>query len=338
MIGGMTMVCAAALSAGALWVGLDLRDEPPAILCEGPWAVACERVWGGVRVALVDGAPDLVFDFVGLGETAALGYVAVGADGLPVGMGVGTVVPLADWEGVAAVTFYALSGEEDWAEVSSVSARERGVAGRGGRARPGAARADAAGGFPVYGPAAVLARLTTESPEVSVAGMTMDSPTARIDSLEALLVEGTFPSGEGAFSVALDEEAFLAVSPGTAFRAGADDTARVSIGGATSRIDGEHAFRWGNWATVPGTAGGGATLCPVSAAFSTVGGPYAFGLEGIADLRFYRQVGTIPFASLSVEPRSFTIPWSGAPLTGSVTYGPTDGRVSYAGPSCEGRS
>lgn len=327
-----------AASVAALWVGVDLRDEPPGIVAEGVWVGECERVPGGVAVTVTGDAPCLTFDFAGIGADVALGYVVMGADGETLGAGVGRSVPFPLWEGAREVTFYSLSGEEDWAEVSSVSARERGVAGRGGRTRPGAARADAAGGFPVYGPAAVLARLTTESPEVSVAGMTMDSPTARIDSLEALLVEGTFPSGEGAFSVALDEEAFLAVSPGTAFRAGADDTAWVSIGGATSRIDGEHAFRWGNWATVPGTAGGGATLCPVSAAFSTVGGPYAFGLEGIEDLRLYRQVGTIPFASLSVEPRSFTIPWSGAPLTGSVTYGPTDGRVSYAGPSCEGRS
>lgn len=74
----------------------------------------------------------------------------------------------------------------------------------------------------------------------------------------------------------------------------------------------------------------------VSAGFSTVGGPYAFAVEGLEDLTFYREAGRIPFAGLSVEPARFTVPWSGEGLEGRVSYGPVDGRVTYSGPSCEG--
>ena len=43
------------------------------------------------------------------------------------GAGVGRSVPFPLWEGAREVTFYSLSGEEDWAEVSSVSARRSSV-------------------------------------------------------------------------------------------------------------------------------------------------------------------------------------------------------------------
>ena len=333
--------------AGAVWVGVDVGTEPPGIVGAGPWVMGCERVPGGVRVEVAGDAPCLCFDFVGLGGEAALGYLVLGADGASLGAGVGTTVDFPAWAGARRVLFYSLEGDADWAGLSEVSARERdgaspgagvgrgdavlGAAGRGDAVAPRARAALGADGFVVYEETTATARWVYP-PEDEASGEAVVE-TSTVGSLSGILVSGAYPSGEGAFSVSVAGN--LLVRPGTRFRAGADDTASVSVGGATSGIGGEHAFRWGNWATAPGE-GAAPVLMAVSAGFSTVGGPYQFAVEGLEDLTFYREAGRIPFAGLSVEPARFTVPWSGEGLEGRVSYGPVDGRVTYSGPSCEG--
>lgn len=165
---------------------------------------------------------------------------------------------------------------------------------------------------------------------VTVAELTASTgqPASRpITSLEEIEVKGEFPSGVGRFG--LSASGYLHVGGAVTFRAGADDTASVKIGEhATSSIGGEHPLRWGNWATASGN------FLKVEAAFGSVGGPYEFKLEGIQDKTLYKVVGYIPFAELEVVPAAVEVPWDPeAELTGTVTYAPKDGRVSYNGPS-----
>ena len=114
----------AGISLGLAWfgVGVDVRENPPAVVCDGDWVTGCARVPGGLELA-VRGAPDVTFAFEGLSEAVALGYAVRAADAAaPLAVGEGTFVPLARWPLATSVTFYALSGDPDWAEVSSVTA------------------------------------------------------------------------------------------------------------------------------------------------------------------------------------------------------------------------
>ena len=100
------------------------------------------------------------------------------------------------------------------------------------------------------------------------------------------------------------------------------------MGDASSSVTGEHAFIWGPWSVSSGEYAG---LVAASAAFSTVGGPWDFRMEGLGDWAFYEQVGSIPYATLEVSPMAFTVPWCDeGELRGSVAYGPKDARVTYA--------
>ncbi len=93
-------------------------------------------------------------------------------------------------------------------------------------------------------------------------------------------------------------------------------------------MTGEHAFIWGPWSVSSGEYAG---LVAASAAFSTVGGPHDFRMEGLGDWAFYEQVGSIPYATPEVSPAAFTVPWRDeGELEGSVAYGPKDARVTYA--------
>lgn len=228
---------AAALSA-ALWVGIDFEGNPPAVMTSGPWVEDCERVENGVRVELAGEAPDLWFDFVGLPEGAEVGFMALGADGAALGSGLGPWVPLSQWEGVKAVSFYALSDGEGWGEVSVVRTREAGAAeddrdAKGahegkGRARMGppasvarrAARAvSSSGGFPLVEYVTATATLSTEDDTFEFAGMSKEEPTKEIGSLgEILGANSDIPYGEKAFSVSVS---------GGSIRVGADTTFRA---------------------------------------------------------------------------------------------------------------
>ena len=340
---------AAALSA-ALWVGIDFEGNPPAVMTSGPWVEDCERVENGVRVELAGEAPDLWFDFVGLPEGVSVGFVALGAEDTPIASGLGPWVPLSRWEGVEAVSFYALSEGEGWDEVSAVKTRETDAtevgrtktvaqAGEDG-ARVGtqglttqrAARAaSSSAGFPLVKYVTATATLSTDDDTLKFAGMTKEEPTKEIGSLgEILDANADIPYGEKAFSVSVSGGS-IRVGANTTFRAGADDTALLTVGGKTSSIDGEHALVWGNEETIEA-----AGIYPVSAEFSSVGGPYDFRIEGLPDLRFCEQTGVIPYANLRVQPSVVEVPWSGETVSGSVTFGPRDARVTYGEIVCEG--
>ena len=62
------LMASLAASVAAVWVGVDLREEPPGIVAEGDWVGVCGRVPGGVAVTVTGDAPCLTFDFVGLGR------------------------------------------------------------------------------------------------------------------------------------------------------------------------------------------------------------------------------------------------------------------------------
>ena len=101
---------------------VNLFVDPPVVVCEGDWVSWCERVPGGVEIGVCQ-AQDVVFSFEGLSEGVSLGYTVVDSlSGEDLFAGEGVVVPLSLTSGAVFVRFYALSGEIDWSEVSTITA------------------------------------------------------------------------------------------------------------------------------------------------------------------------------------------------------------------------
>ena len=228
-------------------MGIDVGREPPMVLAEGPWVEGCERVGETLRVEVAKDAPDLRFDFVGLPEGAEVGYEAFDAAGAPLGGGMGMWVPLSRWEGVRTVAFYGVDGA-DFSAVRRVSSRVDGgqaAGGTGTKAGLAAARAGSGDGFVVRViPGEGVAKLETSEPEAVVAGMSMENPIRTVSSLKDVLVnsdELEEAPGYGKWQFKLSVEGELLVPSGTRFQAGADDTARVTIGGCVSAGGGEAA-------------------------------------------------------------------------------------------------
>ena len=339
----------AGLSFGAAWGGfeavVDIREEPPAVFSLYPWVGCGERVPGGLSVAVCD-APDLLFVFEGLPEVVELGYV-VHREGeeVPLGGGVGTFVPLASWPQASRVTFYALSGDPDWAAVRLIAAAAQGMEGTGevitgrlGGARVKRGRGDGvalrsvgvcsaveAGGFAVYEPCTETLTVIEALDAEGESGET-ETRTEQVSSLAGIVMSGNWPSTKHAISAVVS--GIIRVEAGERFRVGADDSGSLSVGGETSEIGGEHALKWGNWATVKESG-----YVMASASFASVGGPYAFQIEGLGGGSFWRRTGSIPYAQLVVSPAMVEVPWTSGVLTGAVTYGPRDERVAYTEPS-----
>ena len=343
---------AAGLSLGALWLGygadavVDVRENPPAVICAGDWLRGCERTEDGVVLSVRD-APDLEVFFEGIPDDACLWHVIGGGaeEEEVLAVGFGTSVALADWPNAETVTFRSLLGNSVWGTLRDVRVSPFGNAYRKNRqvgndsSEPvPSAQSDSlgVGGF-VVGESGTgtlsltVSKISNEAASdatMSVAGLTAkvgESVSRAAESLGDALVNGSFPYGQNAFSLSVT--GMLKVPSGKQFRAGADDTASVTIGGATSSIGGEHAFAWGNWATIEN---GG--VLPVSATFSSVGGPYDFRLEGLDDYDFYAVSEVIPYATLEVSPAAVVVPWDEEPFQGSIAYGPKDSRVTYSGP------
>lgn len=88
----------AGLSLGVAWLGtsveVDVREDPPLIVCDGNWVSDCERVQGGLSLTVHE-APDLLFFFEGVDDLVTLGHAVYAMDGLePLFSGEGTYVPL----------------------------------------------------------------------------------------------------------------------------------------------------------------------------------------------------------------------------------------------------
>ena len=86
--------------------------------------------------------------------------------------------------------------------------------------------------------------METSEPEAVVAGMSMENPIRTVSSLKDVLVnsdELEEAPGYGKWQFKLSVEGELLVPSGTRFQAGADDTARVTIGGCVSAGGGEAA-------------------------------------------------------------------------------------------------
>ena len=336
------LFCTAAAAFAALaldYALVDVTVEPPEVISVSGCISGCETTSDGVLL-YVDGVEDVWLIFNGLPEDVELGYALVGADGSVLATGEGCCLPIEDYPSTAAVSVFSLSGETDWGEVSEVYAETSAEA---ARARASALRLAAPAAKPARqtrssAPSRVVAEgsgflLLDGSPATltldpgtlystdSVAGLSPGNTSRNIDSIDEMLVSGNFP-GHGSFS--LSASGYVYVSSGESFTVGADDYATLSVGGASSTVNGNTGFIWGSQASV---SQGGLKYATVT--YGSYGGPYQFGLSGLSDRTFYGSGTTVPYASLTADTASLKIPWSGSYSTSTLTISPYDSRVTY---------
>ncbi len=335
--------CAVALAFSALaldYALVDVTVEPPEVISLSGCISGCETTSDGVLLH-VDGAEDVWLAFNGLPEDVEIGYALVGADGAVLATGEGCCLPIEDYPSTAAVSVFSLSGETDWGEVSEVyaetsaeAARARASALRLAASASGAARRQARSSAPSRvvaedsgfllldgSPATLTLNPGTLYAFDSVAGLSPGNTSRTVASIDEMLVAGDFP-GHGAFS--LSASGYVYVASGESFKVGADDYATLSVGGASSSVDGNTGFIWGSQASV--SQGG---LKHATVTYGSYGGPYRFGLSGLSDRTFYGGGATVPYASFTADPASLKIPWSGSYPTSALTISPYDSRVTY---------
>ena len=285
---------AAGVTAGAMLynVVVDLFTDPPTIVCEEGWITDCERVPGGLEMDVASGAPDVTFSFEGLSEDVPLGYEVFEGERIFLS-GEGTYIPLSLMPSPVQVRFFALSGEVDWSVVSSVRTRS---------ASPLLAKS--VGGFTKFldGGQLVLSVAEDASYSVTIGSCTAEpghTVTGEVASLMDVCIKNSNAWNVGSMSVSVTGSVCL---NGTyTFRAGADDTAHVTIGGVSSSVSGTHPFEWGEEVEVSGNG-----VVPVSATFTSAGGPYEFKIEGDVPLTL-SGVGTIPYGRLVPSISTFTL-------------------------------
>ena len=336
------LFCTAAAAFAALaldYALVDVTVEPPEVISVSGCISGCETTSDGVLL-YVDGVEDVWLIFNGLPEDVELGYALVGADGSVLATGEGCFLPIEDYPSTAAVSVFSLSGETDWGEVSEVYAETSAEAARSrvSALRLAAPAAKTARQTRSSAPDRVVAEgsgflLLDGSPAMltldpgtlystdSVAGLSPGNTSRNIDSIDEMLVSGNFP-GHGSFS--LSASGYVYVSSGESFTVGADDYATLSVGGASSTVNGNTGFIWGSQASV---SQGGLKYATVT--YGSYGGPYQFGLSGLSDRTFYGSGTTVPYASLTADPASLKIPWSGSYSTSTLTISPYDSRVTY---------
>ena len=325
----MWCFAAAGLLAG-VWlqrVGIDVAQRPPEVVFDAAWVRAVSISERGLEVQLFGASPDLLFTFFGLPEGAeALDWQVYSAEGVLLGCGEGAVVPLGSWPEAKGVCFSSASGSVVWEAVSEVRAQASGLSLTKGKLRRGVVREEEAttlsamtqsggarsgGSFTRYEPCQEPMVVTVAADEE---GGEPTVTTNLVGSLNAMVMSGNYAPNTHALSASLSGTIY--VEAGTRFRMGADDRGSLTVGGATSSVEGEHALQWGNYATVE--AGGYVTA---SAWFESVGGPYGFALDGLGNTQFYRQAGTIPQATFVVDPLQVTVPWSATePIVGQAYY------------------
>ena len=106
----------AALAAAAFavfafeYVGVDASGEPPTAVSASGLVTGCERLDGGLLLAVEGGADDAVLLVDGIGDDVALGYQIISLDGEVLEDGDGVCIPLSEWPDAAAVFVFALDG------------------------------------------------------------------------------------------------------------------------------------------------------------------------------------------------------------------------------------
>ena len=244
----------AGVSLGAAWwtAEIDVREDPPAVVCPGGWVTACERVPGGLELTVHE-APDLLFSFEGLSSEPILGYaVRCAASPEPLGLGEGTFVPLSAWPQAETVTFYALSGELDWAEVSAVAAASADGtvegespqrAPRSVLGRPATAVALATGGSDaefVEGGFRVIMTPTSEcGGEHELFGLWPYGGEAWTDSFEFEFEDRYWEDPQNAFTLDIEGTLKLDYPAFVTFQIAADDSAEFHVGHLTFSANGD---------------------------------------------------------------------------------------------------
>ena len=290
---------------------VNLFVDPPLVVCDGNWIVGCERVPGGVEILATD-APDMTFSFEGLTTEVILGYQVVSVDdGEFLFCGEGCNVPLSLCSGAVSISFYALTGEVNWAELTSISASESSpLMALAADKR----RLSAQGAMEDSGPAGFQKLLSGGTFTASLAGNCGHG----YDFAGATVLPGSVVTGElysvpkafaatyqghhGALSITV--EGMTTLNGTYDLQVGADDTVSLTIGDVGASLAGESPFRYGEEITFSGSG-----LSPVSLTYSSVGGPaqYEIKIDAPLDLSHY---GLVPYGVLTVSPAKLQLGWS----------------------------
>ena len=231
----------AAFAALALdFAYVDAVSEPPrAVTCSGR-VLNCERVGDGLLLE-VEGGDDLVVDFAGLPEGAAIGYRVLSLGGTVLAEGEGPFIPLQDCPGFSAIELFPLDGSvvaEPFAGVTSVlesrgvSMPHKGSTPRqlsAGIVHNGLMSDEETGNYGFGGRYTVEISISNPTPGFSLFGVTAPGGTIEMDTLP--LFEFTAPGHMNACSVSAGGGWYRpGVSGWYKLQVSADDWMQLSIG------------------------------------------------------------------------------------------------------------
>ena len=326
------LILAAGVTAGTtLWdTIINLITDPPSVVCDGEWVAGCNRVVGGLDIEVVN-APDVSFSFEGLSTEVPLGYQVLDVESNQVLFsGEGVWVPLTLAPGNARVRFYALSGEVDWTEVSTVSATSQ---------APQMALPMTVSESPSQGTTIKCTCHLDEDTFISPIGSYKITVTVPEDEAEKTADFSLFGVSSGTETVYADDFRCEAICPyfmnaceiafsgvldvpvrgGYEFAVQADDAGSIAIGERTISASLNNPS---STVVVDLEAG----QRNISGTFSSIGGPYHFGVEPFGRLA-YRLVEA---GSLTVSPTTIVVPWEkDGSTTGTINVvSPTGGQCS----------
>ena len=321
-------------------VGIDVSTEPPSAIQASGLVSCCERVAGGVLLAVdASGGEDVILSVAG--TDADLCYRLLASDGSVLAEGECPFVPLSEHPDAASVFVFAHDG------TSLDAATDVSATAAGAQHSPSFRLSPAFSAVPlsfqnlrsgstpdrVELTSTGFLLLTKESRTLTlspgtlyssdtVAGLSPGNTTKPIYSINEMLVSGNFP-GHGEFS--LSASGYIYVTTGETVRVGADDYATLSVGGATSTVNGDTGFIWGSQDTVTQSGLKWATV-----SYGSYGGPYQFELSGIADRNFYGG-DEVPFAELSPTGAVVHVSWGGtaSPALANFLISHYDSRIVY---------
>ena len=340
-IAALAAVAFASLALDFAYIGV--KSDPPEVVSVSGGLGGCVRTDGGLLIDLGACRDDVWLSFEGLPDGVEVDYSLLSVDGEAMLSGAGAYLPVSACPDAVAAHVSSRTAGADLSSVSSVD----GAFGEKAMAHLFASRIGAAAsrarrfareasnppdlviadedGFRFYYAEPVTMTLAPGSLTNgdSVAGLSISNKTREISSVGAMLVSGNFP-GHGAFE--LSASGNIHVVSGETFRVGADDYADAQIGSASSHVNGQTGFRWGNTATNEVAEG----VFGASFSSGSYGGPYEFDLEGLSDRTFYGASEPVGFAGLQADPAEIVIPWQGSDETSSLTVCDADERVSYS--------
>lgn len=313
----------AGFTLGMAWwaAEVDVRGDPPVVICAGGWVTGCARVPGGLSLT-VRKAPDTVFSFGGPMSEAALGYaVRCAASPTPLAMGEGTAVPLSQWPQAETVTFYALSGAPDWAEVSSVTAAKAEVPhpSRGARAvRRMGGEGDGADEEEAWGYLVTMTPMSECGGAYELFGLWPYGGSTRVKSFEFNQEHRYWADPQNAFTLDIEGELRLDSPAFVTFQIAADDSAQFRVGHLTFSAGGEgEAFQAGK--EVSGILGAGT---------HPIRGHYVnLGEEARLEVLKWK---VMPLKALfDVEQKDVKVPWASGETVVAFSLHDSDERVEY---------